>query len=471
MMLAFLLAAASIFSFNDCVPARWPSGDAKSLALLEKSPVNCLIVESAALSPAFVSAAHARKLHLLADVSKSPDDAAKALAADVDALYLEGTATESVAGRLRTLAAAAGKRVAWLPDRSHMPLRQTGADAPAVLGSYQGLWPGVKLGHEGEAEAAPSGPPWIETNSGFLRFARAEAPAGVPVWIANRPPEDRAVPPERYLQSIGDAAMAGAHWVLSFDGALAKGLLAGDADALKTWDRINTVLRFYRQHRDLTALPDYSKLAIVQDVDSGALVSGSVLDMVSSKHVPAFVVPPGALGTAAMPELKLMLNIAPQSLTEEQKAALRQEARKGVMLINGPPQWKLALPPPSEITFTEDQIKQLDEVWSEINRTLGRDNFAVRVFGAPAMLSNLKASPDGGKLALLLVNYSDYPVEAITVHALGKFAKATLLVPEGTAGVELFDFEDGSGADISKVNDVAILVLERKPGSGGAKTE
>lgn len=471
MILAFLLAAASIFSFNDCVPARWPSGDAKSLALLENSPVNCLVVESAALNPAFVSAARERKLHLLADISKSPDDAAKALAANVDALYLEGTAPESLAGRLRALAAAAGKRVVWLPDRSHMPLHRTGADAPAVLGSYQGLWPGVKLGHEGEAEAAPSGPPWIETNSGFLRFARTEAPTGVPVWIANRPPEDRAVSAERYLQSIGDAAMAGAHWVLCFDAAMAKSLLSGDADALKAWERINIVLRFFQRHRDLTSLPDYSKLAIVQDVDSGALVSGSVLDMVSSKHVPAFVVPPGALGTAAMPELKLMLNIAPQSLTEEQKATLRQEARKGVMLINGPPQWKLALPPASEITFTEGQIKQLDEVWSEINRTLGRDNFAVRVFGAPAMLSNLKASPDGNRLALLLVNYSDYPVEAITVHALGKFAKATLLVPEGTAGVELFDFEDGSGADISKVNDVAILVLERTPGSGGAKTE
>src|SRR5690606_3628050 len=137
--------------------------------------------------------------------------------------------------------------------------------------------------------------------------------------------------------------------------------------------RINSVLRFYQQHRDLTELPDYSRLAIVQDIDSGALVSGSVLDMVSSKHVPAFVVPPGSLGATAMPELKLLLNIAPQSLTPEQTVALRQEARKGVMLINGPPQWKLTLPPPNKITFTDDQIKQLEKVWSEINRTLGRE--------------------------------------------------------------------------------------------------
>lgn len=461
MMLALLLAAASIFPVNDCVPARWPSGKAQSLALLEKSPVNCLVVEAPAWNSAFVSAARQRNVHLLADISKAQDDAAKALAAGVDALYLEGNFPDAVVTKVRELAAQAGKPFVWMPDRMHMSIGKSGAEAPAVVGSYQGLWPGVKLGHEGEAEAAPSGPPWIDTNSGFLRFARAEAPKQVPVWIANRPPEGQAAPVERYLQSIGDAAMAGAHWVLSFDTALAKGLLAGDDSAMKTWERINSVLRFYQQHRDLTELPDYSRLAIVQDIDSGALVSGSVLDMVSSKHVPAFVVPPGSLGARTMPELKLLLNIDPQSLTPEQKVALKQEARKGVMLINGPPQWKLALPPPNEITFTDDQIKQLDEVWSEINRTLGRENFAVRVFGAPAMLSNLKATPDGRKLVLQLVNYSDYPVEAITIQALGKFMKATLLTPEGNPGVELFDFEDGSGADISKVTDVAILVLEK----------
>lgn len=461
MMLAFLLAAASVFSLNDCVPARWPSGEAQSLALLEKSPVNCLVVEAPAWNSAFLTAARQRNVHLLADISKAPDDAVKALAAGADALYLEGNFPDAVITKTRELAARAGKPFVWLPDRMHMPIGKAGGEMPAVVGSYQGLWPGIKLGHEGEAQAAPSGPPWIDTNSGFLRFARTEAPKNVPVWIANRPPEGQAVPMERYLQSIGDAAMAGAHWVLSFDAALAKDLLAGDADAMKTWERINSVLRFYQQHRDLTELPDYSRLAIVQDIDSGALVSGSVLDMVSSKHVPAFVVPPGSLGATAMPELKLLLNIAPQLLTPEQTAELRQEARKGAMLINGPPQWKLALPPPSEITFTDDQIKQLEEVWSEINRTLGRENFAVRVFGAPAMLSNLKATPDGRKLVLQLVNYSDYPVEAITIQALEKFTKATVLTPEGKPEVELFDFEEGSGADISKVTDVAMLVLEK----------
>lgn len=462
MLLSFFLAAASIFSMADCVPARWPSGDPQSLALLEKSPINCLVLAPEAWNSGFLEAARKRGLHVLGDVSPDPAaDTGKAIAAGVDMLYLEGNLPGEIVEQARAKAAAASKGFVWLPDRMHMPIEKAGGEVPAVIGTYQGLWAGVKLGHEGEAEAAPSGPPWIDTNSGFLRFAKTVAPKGVPVWIANRPPAGQAVPAKRYVQAIGDAAMAGAHWVIAFDDEFSKKLLAGDAGAKKTWERLNTVLRFYRQHQDFTELPDYSRLAIVQDVDSGALVSGSVLDMVSSKHVPAFVVPPGTLGSGALPELKLVLNIAPQLLTEEQKVALRAEARRGAMLINGPPQWKLALPPPTEITFTDDQIKQLDEIWSEINRTLGRDNFAVRVFGAPAMLSNLKAAPDGARMVLHLVNFSDYPVEAITIHALDTFSKASLLVPKGNAKAELFEYEKGSGVDLEKVEDVAILVLEK----------
>jgi hypothetical protein len=63
-------------------------------------------------------------------------------------------------------------------------------------------------------------------------------------------------------------------------------------------------------------------------------------------------------------------------------------------------------------------------------------------------------------MALHLVNYTDYPVEAITVHALGRYGKATLLTPSGPRAVECYETEDGTGVDIPKLEDVAILVLE-----------
>jgi hypothetical protein len=223
---------------------------------------------------------------------------------------------------------------------------------------------------------------------------------------------------------------------------------------------VQALVRFYQRHRSYGQWSDSSSLAIVQDIGSGALVSGSVVDMVESKHIPAMVVPPAFLQQASGQAWKLLLNIDPQSLSGVESEAVRAAARKGAMVINGPPQWRLALPPPSAVTFTDDQIAQLDEIWKEINRVIGRENFGVRLFGAPSMLSNLKASPDGATLALHLVNYSDYPVEAITVHTQRRFTKATLLTPGGEQNPELYQHEDGSGIDIDKVEDVAILLLQ-----------
>lgn len=464
MILALLLTAVSAISLADCTPARWTSGDPATLSLLAESPINCLVVEEPAWTPEFLDSARKRGIRILASLPPdSPEPLAQeALAAGVDALYAESLASPEAAAALNALAATAGKPFVWLPERVRMPLNVEphGAARP-VVGTWQGLWAGVKLGHEGEAEAAPSGPPWIDTNSGFLRFVRAITPPEQAVWIANRPPAGQHVPLSRYLQAIGDAEMAGARWVLAFPASFWSELVAGVPATFEAWQKVNALLRFYKQQRALTQLADYSSLAIVQDVSSGALVSGSVLDMVESKHIPAVVIPPGFLGKAQDRSLKLMLNIDPQSLSEPEKEAVRGAARRGAMVINGPPQWKLALPPPEAITFTDDQISQLDEIWKEINRVIGRENFAVRLFGAPAMLSNLKASPDGKTLVLHLINYSDYPVEAITVHTTDVFRKAKLLTPRGEESPELYKHEEGAGIDIDKVEDVAILVLER----------
>lgn len=70
---------------------------------------------------------------------------------------------------------------------------------------------------------------------------------------------------------------------------------------------------------------------------------------------------------------------------------------------------------------------------------------------------------DSHAWCLQLVNYSDYPVDSITVHLLGKFRTARLVTPEMPAGkaLKLYDNEDGSGVDIDTVSTVAALILDR----------
>jgi hypothetical protein len=77
------------------------------------------------------------------------------------------------------------------------------------------------------------------------------------------------------------------------------------------------------------------------------------------------------------------------------------------------------------------------------------------------MLSNLLATPDGKRVVLHLVNYSDYPAQDITVHVLGKFTKARMLAPEQPAAdLAPYSIDEGTAIEIPKIATVAAILLE-----------
>jgi hypothetical protein len=399
MLGAFLLAAVSAAG---CIPIRWEPG-VLPLSVLEGTPVNCLVVEK----PGW-----------------QPDK-----------------------GGLRVFAPEA-------LERQRLSLDKTGE----VLATAQALWPGIKVQKGGAVVAAPTGAPWIETNGGFVRFLRGAAGPGPEIWLMNPPPRDAVLSPQKYIQAIADAAMNGAHWVIDLDPGFRSALASGDAKAQAGWQRIARVLRFYAEHHAECDLPEAGALAVVEDAAAGGLLSGGFLDMIGARNIPVRALPPGRLAEARSGDYSLLLNIDPSALSDEQKTRLRELARGGATLLNAPPGWRLESAPDG-MTFDPAQVKRVDEAWREINSLIGRRNFGVRLFGAPGVLTSFRRG-EGGRMALHLVNYTDYPVEAITVHALGRYGKATLLTPSGPRAVECYETEDGTGVDIPKLEDVAILVLE-----------
>jgi len=97
--------------------------------------------------------------------------------------------------------------------------------------------------------------------------------------------------PENYLQAIGDAAMVGARWVIALDDDFARRLLERDAAALKNWQRMTELLKFYDGHREWRAYRPAGKLAVIQSAKDGSLLSGGILDMIAARHTPVRAVP------------------------------------------------------------------------------------------------------------------------------------------------------------------------------------
>lgn len=450
MFLALLLAAHP----SAWVPARWPSHEPKSLDLLKTTPINCLILEKSQWSQPFIDEAASRGLVVLGQIRPGPDavdQARQAMRQKMTGVLLEGELNDSVAKALDD------SKIPYveLSTRGKMRIR----DGEPVTGTNQGVWPGVRAGQNGEAQSGPSGAPWIDTNTGFLRFVRAVTNG--PIWIGNQPPEKTLLPIGHYIQAIGDAAMSGARWVISLDDDFSRRLLAGEAKALHDWKTIGQCLQFYEDHSEWRTWQARSDLGIVEDVSSGALLSGGILDMVAVKHTPVRPIPGRKLTGAALQGLKLAADVDPGALTTEQRAALTAFTHAGGTLLNAPPDWKFVLPPDGQITLDEKSVKQLDEIWKELNSLTGRQNLGARLFNVSTMLSNLVQAPGGKTLALHLVNYSDFPVESITVHVAGKFQHARLLQPgQDPLDLQPYEVEEGTGIDIDKVVGVAAVILE-----------
>jgi hypothetical protein len=442
-----LLAAIAMVAMPDWVPARWFSKDPATLKLVDNTPVNCLLIEKANWSPEFTKAAADRGIATLGVVTgnaNAADIAAEAKKAGLTGLAVEGSLS---AGKV-------DMPVVELTNRAEMKF----GSGAQVLATKQGMWPGIRADQNGLI-AAPTGAPWIDTNTGFLRYARVSTHAAI--WIAERVPAKSHPLVTAYLAAVGDAGMTGARWVLDFDDAFAAGLSKGDATALKNWALIVQHVKFYEDHKDWRNYSMRSTLALVEAPESGALISGGVLDMMATKHTPVTPIPAGSLDAKSLLHSKMAVNVDPELLSPNQKEALKAFTRAGGTLLTGPPGWRFPSLQPDQITLDKKDLETLDNIWKELNTVTGRDNLGARLFNVGSMLSNLLESPDGKQVVLQLVNYSDYPVQDITIHVLGKFRRATLVRPDAAPQkLEVYAVDEGTGIDVPALGAFGTLVLE-----------
>src|SRR5229473_9681 len=137
MLLALLLMVAA----PDWVPMRWSNQDTKSLELLKGTPINCLLLEKQDWSAKFVSTAKDNGIATLGVIhpgASALTDAQQLAALKMDGAVLEGDFETPAVSRY-----LADSRIATvdLPSRSKMKFD---GDA-AVIGTYQGVWPGVQV--------------------------------------------------------------------------------------------------------------------------------------------------------------------------------------------------------------------------------------------------------------------------------------------------------------------------------------
>ncbi|MEX2264086.1 MAG: hypothetical protein WD696_19185 [Bryobacteraceae bacterium] len=460
MYLALLLALALP---ADWVPVRWKSAEPKSLGIVAGTPVNCLLLEWKEADrdaiAAFAAAAREKGIVTLGVVTPAADAAQAARAivnAKLSGVVLEGEFPEAAIEKVKDSLSGSEAALVELTSRRRMKLNGTSP----IIGTYQAVWPGIQIYEDGHAKAGPTGSPWIDTNAGFIRSVRAYG--NFELWLGNQPPENTVVTGERYLQAIADAGIVGARWVLAFDRDFNQRLLAREEKAIKDWEAICRHLKFFEEGRVWRSLSPHGQLAVVQDVSSGALLSGGILDMIAAKHTPVRPIPSHKLRPEALKGATMAVNVDNEALRPEERQVLRTFTRAGNTVLTGPPGWKAPTAAGEEqITLEKEELERLNDIWRDVQAMIGRKNLGARLFNVSSMLSNVVASEDGKRVVVQLVNYSGYPIEAIAVHLIGDFKRARLYTPDGQSrDLQTYKNEENTGVDIDSVGVCAALLVE-----------
>jgi hypothetical protein len=235
--------------------------DPASLAVLQGTPVNSLVVGWAAGLPADAAQQQALKPLIeqgrqagLDFVGLIEGDANKAAA--VAAAQSAGLSAVAVEGD-----PPAGAGLPVIPWNKAAQGRWTGPSP--VLGISDGLWPCVPAS-KAPPFGGPTTLPWVDSNGAILRIARALAPEKT-VWVGFDPPQAAKQTAEAYMLAVADPASYAGRWVISLDDSLRVDLTAKKQPAVDTWKKTVDTLIFFKQHSQARNYEPAGLLALVSN--------------------------------------------------------------------------------------------------------------------------------------------------------------------------------------------------------------
>jgi hypothetical protein len=394
--------------------------DPALLAIVQGTPVNCLVVSWASGLPADAEQQQAlmpllekgRQAGLgFVGLIEGPADKTAALAAARSA-GLSAVAMETV-----PTSSAGIPVIAW--GKSGEAL--WGAKSP-LLGVADGLWPGVP--QEKAPTGGPTNLPWVDSNGALLGMAQAVAP-GKAVWIFVDPPRQAKLTVDNYVLTVADAAAYGGKWVISLDDQMRAGLASKTAQSAADWKKITDTLAYFEKNKAAASYERAGRLAIMSNFSEPDRAFGEdILNMLPRLREPFRVIARSQAMAASFSGLQGIL-----CMDQEMPDARLRE--KLTAFVNGggtlfvPSKWPNPAGAPVELSSAEAYL-----LFSE--RRLGKGCLAVaredkpdsyftcmdvqnilshrgdpaRLYNGAAMNYFFQSSPEGRQAVIHVFNYS-----------------------------------------------------------------
>jgi hypothetical protein len=430
--------------------------DPASLAVVQGTPVNCLVVSWAAdagqqqaLKPLIEKGKQAglEFVGLIEGEANKPAAVAAAQSAGLAAVAMEGDAPASAGVPVIPWNKAAQVRVS--------------AKSP-ILGISDGVFPG--LPQAASQAGGPTNLPWVDSNGARLLIARALAP-GKTLWVGFDPPAKAAA--EAYMLAVADPASHGTRWVISLDDQLRADLTAKKQPAADTWKKLIDTVAFFEQHKELRTYRPGGRLAVMSNFAGPDYETGEeAINLLPRLRQPCRVIARSLAASASFAGLQAIFYVdkeAPDAALRKKLLAFATDG--GILFV--PSNWQNpeGSPTPAEayLLFSmravgkgrlavckEAQPDSYDTV-ADIQNIMSHRNDLLRLYNAPSANFLYETSAQGGQGAIQLLNYSRRPGSDGPVFWVKEpYKLARLVSPELASPEELkFASQAAGGAELS----------------------
>ena len=315
--------------------------------------------------------------------------------------------------------------------------------APAGVTLVKGVWAGIRMAsRSADADAGPTGAPWVDANGWRIQMERAlghdtvwveaeELPKTVSRWFNLEVP-------------FADSAACGGRWVIDLPDVYAASLAAKDQRAMAVWDRLKAATAFFANHDSWRGYQPVAALGVVSTFSGDNEMMGTeILNLTARLHQPYRVIPVNKFTPNSLAGLRAVVFADAGEPPAALKASLVRFAEQGGLLVAGTKWQGVALKPAPksgegdgtlaayhQFLLGKGRMAVPKEEWtdpymvsSEVKILMGGQTDLVRCWNAGGMNSFLARGD--GRSVLHLINYTSHGGRfAPSLQVMGKYHTA-----------------------------------------------
>jgi hypothetical protein len=390
---------------------RWPAAwQPDALGLLDKTPINCVVIgdsERAAAGP-LLERARKQNIVVVSVGAGGSSDIPSIRAAAISGI------NESITGDVVALSDA--------------------------------VWPSIPTKRSDGAESGPTGLPWVDSNGWAILLARAKAPAKS-IWIDAAPPNDAPVlRSEHYVLAVADAGAYGARWIVTLEPKLAASLAAREHEALFVWKNVMQSVAFFESQKQWRTFSQVASAGVVSDfAGPNEFIATELLNLAARRQLQCRAIYKPKATPAELNGVKAIVWMDTKAPAAEWATASKDLVSKGGLLI-GPASiqhFATGLAPAGAFDGRYDlynlgtgRIAIARKPWSDpyqlaadVHLLLSRRHDVIRLWNSGSTNAIYKTGPRGQAVVQILnfaTRYSGSPVSLYVPHPYKKVKWSTL---------------------------------------------